>query len=86
MQLEEFKKRIAWGTFVFAEQLPDSHEVELSTSHQDRERLTCNDVLKKFIAHCDTRVAMDDISHFHDGGLYEDLRFGVVTGVVTEDR
>lgn len=65
LQLEAIKARIKAGTFSFLEEFPDYrflHELDEVKSEQAKQ-LTCNDVFDAFIAHCEMRVAMNDMAY-----------------------
>jgi integrase len=62
-QLREIKARIKSGTFNFDEEFPDyRYRADAPHPQADKEK-TCNDVFKSFLAHCETRVVMDDLAH-----------------------
>jgi len=59
-QLEEIKRRIANGTFSFAEEFPDYRYMEeLGDARGAR---TCNEVFDEFMAHCESRLAKSDLA------------------------
>lgn len=59
-ELEEIKARIARGMFSFAEEFPDYRYMQdLGVARAPR---TCNDVFDEFMAHCESRMAKNDLA------------------------
>lgn len=65
MQLDPIKEKIKAGTFSFLEEFQDyRYQDELDeVKREQARRLTCSDVFKAFIAHCEIRVAMNDMAY-----------------------
>lgn len=61
MRLEDINKRIATGTFSFAEEFPDYRYME-KLGGDGRAARTCNDVFKEFLAHCQSRMDKNDMA------------------------
>jgi integrase len=59
-QLEDIKARIAAGTFSFAEEFPDFRDLKDVSGAAPRR--TCNQVFDDFIAHCESRMAKNDLA------------------------
>jgi len=77
-QLLEIKKRIKYGTFDFAEEFPD-YRLETPTranSEETKKKETCSEVFDRFLAHCEMRVAMDDMAFSTLDG-YRDILDGI---------
>jgi hypothetical protein len=58
--LEEIKRRIAAGTFIFAEEFPDCRFIKNVAALQKRR--TCDQVFDEFLTTCDSRVAKKDLA------------------------
>jgi integrase len=58
--LEEIKRRIAAGTFIFAEEFPDYRFIKNVAAPQKRR--TCDQVFDEFLTTCDSRVAKKDLA------------------------
>lgn len=59
-QLEEIRKRIENGSFVFAEEFPDARRVEVVSG--DQRAISCDEVFDEFLGHCESRVAKNDMA------------------------
>ena len=64
-QLQDIKARIKNGTFKFDEEFPDYRlkaALAVPEGKDGRKEETCGEVFDKFLAHCEMRVAMDDMA------------------------
>jgi integrase len=61
-QLEGIKTRIAHGTFNFSEEFPDFRDLK-EVSGPQAVRRTCNQVFDDFMAHCESRMAKNDLAY-----------------------
>jgi integrase len=61
IQLEEIKRRIASGTFVFAEEFPEYRYME-QLGGDARGAHTCNDIFDEFMTHCESRMSKNDLA------------------------
>src|SRR5688572_26604809 len=64
-QLQAIRQRIKYGTFNFDEEFPDYRfkaAVPAQDKDSEKEKETCGDAFDKFLAHCEMRVAMDDMA------------------------
>ncbi len=61
VQLQEIKRRIASGTFVFAEEFPEYRYME-QLGGDARGARTCNDVFNEFMTHCESRMSKSDLA------------------------
>jgi len=100
VQLEAIKLKIGAGTFTFKDEFPDyRYEDRLPEVRNARTpRLTCNQVFDAYLAHCEMRVAMNDMAFStFDGyrkildavwrpqiGLeaFEEIRYSRLAGIV----
>jgi len=62
-QLQDIKGRIERGLFKFEEEFPDYRYRAALSAPEDKKGKTCDDVFRSFLANCEMRVAMDDMSH-----------------------
>lgn len=60
VQLKEIKRRIALGTFVFAEEFPEFRDLHASAPVEAPR--TCNQVFDEFMAHNEARMAKKDLA------------------------
>ena len=64
IQLADINRRISEGTFSFADEFPDYRYLEkLQQATAKQRKLTCGEIFDRFIAHCSTRVAMNDMAY-----------------------
>ncbi|MGQ0637633.1 MAG: Arm DNA-binding domain-containing protein [Planctomycetaceae bacterium] len=100
VQLEAIKLRIDAGTFSFMDEFPDyRYEDRLPDVRGARTaRLTCNQVFDAYLAHCDARVAMNDMAFSTFDGYrkildsiwrpqigseaFEEIRYSRLAGIV----
>ncbi len=100
VQLEAIKLRIDTDTFSFTDEFPDYRfESRLSEAQNAKAaRLTCNQVFDAYLAHCEMRVAMNDMafSTFHGyqrildavwrpqigAEAFEEIRYSRLAGIV----
>lgn len=61
VQLQEIKRPIASGTFVFAEEFPEYRYMEQLGGDAGGAR-TCNDVFNEFMTHCESRMSKSDLA------------------------
>ena len=61
-QLEDIKARIAHGTFNFSEEFSDFRDLK-EVSGPQAVRRTCNQVFDDFMAHCESRMAKNDLAY-----------------------
>jgi len=85
-QLIDIKNRIARGAFKFEEEFPDYRfKASLPTNDQQkRKEDMCGDVFDRFFAHCELRVAMDDMA-FSTLESYRDILEGVFRPTIGEE-
>ena len=100
-QLEDIKARIAHGTFNFAEEFPDFRDLK-EVSGVQVERRTCNQVFDDFVAHCESRMAKNDLafatfetyrkildSHWRPeigNDIFEDVKYSRLAKIVDAKR
>ncbi len=102
LQLEAIKLRIEAGTFSFKDEFPDyRYENRLPKVHNVRTtRLTCNQVFDAYLAHCEMRVAMNDMAFSTFDGYrkildavwrpqigaeaFEEIRYSRLVGIVAD--
>lgn len=64
LQLVDINRRIAVGSFVFAEEFPDYRYMdELEQESEKQKKATCGEVFDRFTAHCSMRVVMNDMAY-----------------------
>lgn len=100
-QLEDIKARIAHGTFSFAEEFPDFRDLK-DVSGTQAVRRTCNQVFDAFVAHCESRMAKNDLafatfetyrsildSHWRPeigNDIFEDMKYSRLAKIVDAKR
>jgi len=100
-QLEDIKARIAHGTFNFAEEFPDFRDLKEVGGTQAARR-TCNQVFDDFVAHCESRMAKNDLafatfetyrklldSHWRPeigNDIFEDVKYSRLAKIVDAKR
>jgi integrase len=64
-QLQGIRERIARGTFRFEEEFPNYRYMQSveQVQREELKQLTCDEVFKSFLAHCEMRVAMNDMAY-----------------------
>jgi integrase len=63
IQLADINRRIADGNFDFAEEFPDYRYLDdLEGDSEKQQNITCGKIFDRFIAHCEMRVAMNDMA------------------------
>ena len=60
VQLKEIKRRIALGTFVFAEEFPEFRDLHAFAPVQSPR--TCNQVFDEFLVHSEARMSKTDLA------------------------
>jgi integrase len=61
-QLQDIRERIVRGTFNFEEEFPDYRFKAAMPGKEAKKVETCGEVLDRFLADCEMRVAMDDMA------------------------
>ncbi len=61
-QMAEIKRRIAEGSFTFAEEFPDYRLIKQVAGTPPAQR-TCNQVFDEFLLECQSRVAKKDLAY-----------------------
>ena len=79
VQLQEIKRRIASGTFVFAEEFPEYRYME-QLGGDARGARTCNDVFNEFMTHCESRMSKSDLAFATIRELSQDSGLRLASG------